>query len=90
MTASSVETTLINRTTRRMDLTEEGKFFFERAKLILEQMDELEERLISHLTLNYAALSRAGVAGLQKMLALYDLPQSASSATVVGAPNCAR
>lgn len=36
-------------------------------------------RLISHLTLNYAALSRAGVAGLQKMLALYDLPQSASS-----------
>ena len=40
-----LETTLINRTTRRMDLTEEGKFFFERAKRILEQMDELEERL---------------------------------------------
>ena len=45
---AKLETTLINRTTRRMDLTEEGKFFFERAKLILEQMDELEERLISH------------------------------------------
>ena len=45
---AKLETTLINHTTRRMDLTEEGKFFFERAKLILEQMDELEERLISH------------------------------------------
>ncbi|WP_419737499.1 LysR substrate-binding domain-containing protein [Pseudomonas sp. COR18] len=42
---AKLETTLINRTTRRMDLTEEGKFFFERAKQILEQMDELEERL---------------------------------------------
>jgi DNA-binding transcriptional LysR family regulator len=42
---SKLATTLINRTTRRMDLTEEGKFFFERAKRILEQMDELEERL---------------------------------------------
>jgi DNA-binding transcriptional LysR family regulator len=40
-----LDTTLINRTTRRMDLTEEGKFFFERAKQILEQMDDLEERL---------------------------------------------
>jgi DNA-binding transcriptional LysR family regulator len=28
-----------------MDLTEEGKFFFERAKAILEQMEALEERL---------------------------------------------
>ena len=45
---AKLDTTLINRTTRRMDLTEEGKFFFERAKLILAQMDELEERLISH------------------------------------------
>nr|WP_218170623.1 LysR family transcriptional regulator [Pseudomonas gingeri] len=42
---AKLDTTLINRTTRRMDLTEEGKFFFERAKQILEQMDELEERL---------------------------------------------
>jgi DNA-binding transcriptional LysR family regulator len=38
-------TTLINRTTRRMDLTEEGKYFFKHAKLILDQMDELEEHL---------------------------------------------
>ncbi|MNF60617.1 HTH-type transcriptional regulator DmlR [compost metagenome] len=30
-----------------MDLTEEGKYFFEQAKRILEQMDELEERLSS-------------------------------------------
>jgi type VI secretion system protein ImpG len=36
-------------------------------------------RLITHLTLNYGSLSQAGVSGLQKMLALYDLPQSASS-----------
>ncbi|WP_026145039.1 LysR family transcriptional regulator [Pseudomonas asplenii] len=42
---AKLDTTLINRTTRRMDLTEEGKFFFERAKQILEQMDDLEERL---------------------------------------------
>jgi DNA-binding transcriptional LysR family regulator len=42
---AKLDTTLINRTTRRMDLTEEGKFFFERAKQILEQMEELEERL---------------------------------------------
>ncbi|WP_426143270.1 LysR substrate-binding domain-containing protein [Pseudomonas sp. DWP3-1-2] len=42
---AKLETTLINRTTRRMDLTEEGKFFLERAKLILAQMEELEERL---------------------------------------------
>ncbi|MHC6227532.1 LysR substrate-binding domain-containing protein [Pseudomonas sp. X10] len=41
-------TTLINRTTRRMDLTEEGRFFLERAKAILEQMDDLEERLSLH------------------------------------------
>lgn len=41
-------TTLINRTTRRMDLTEEGRFFLERAKSILQQMDELEERLSHH------------------------------------------
>jgi DNA-binding transcriptional LysR family regulator len=42
---AKLETTLINRTTRRMDLTEEGKFFLERARLILAQMEELEERL---------------------------------------------
>jgi len=41
-------TTLINRTTRRMDLTEEGRFFLERAKAILEQMNALEERLFLH------------------------------------------
>lgn len=38
-------TTLVNRTTRRMDLTEEGRFFLERARQILAQMDDLEERL---------------------------------------------
>ena len=44
---AKLDTTLINRTTRRMDLTEEGKFFLERAKQILAQMEELEERLSS-------------------------------------------
>ncbi|MEX5553424.1 LysR substrate-binding domain-containing protein [Pseudomonas pergaminensis] len=44
---AKLDTTLINRTTRRMDLTEEGKYFFEQAKVILAQMDELEERLSS-------------------------------------------
>ena len=42
---AKLDTTLINRTTRRMDLTEEGKFFLERARLILAQMEDLEERL---------------------------------------------
>ncbi|MGE1153175.1 LysR substrate-binding domain-containing protein [Pseudomonas kitaguniensis] len=44
---AKLDTTLINRTTRRMDLTEEGKYFFEQAKVILAQMEDLEERLSS-------------------------------------------
>lgn len=40
-----LDTTLINRTTRRMDLTEEGRFFLDRARDILAQMEDLEERL---------------------------------------------
>ena len=44
---AKLDTTLINRTTRRMDLTEEGRYLFEQAKLILAQMVELEERLSS-------------------------------------------
>jgi DNA-binding transcriptional LysR family regulator len=44
---AKLDTTLINRTTRRMDLTEEGKFFLERARQILGQMEDLEERLSS-------------------------------------------
>lgn len=44
---AKLDTTLINRTTRRMDLTEEGKYFFEQAKLILAQLDDLHERLSS-------------------------------------------
>ncbi|MDD1968591.1 LysR substrate-binding domain-containing protein [Pseudomonas sp. NPDC090203] len=42
---AKLDTTLINRTTRRMDLTEEGKFFLERARQILGQMEDLEERM---------------------------------------------
>ena len=41
-------TTLVNRTTRRMDLTEEGRFFLEHSRAILEQMNEMEERLSMH------------------------------------------
>lgn len=44
---AKLDTTLLNRTTRRMDLTEEGRYFFEQAKHILAQMDQLEERLSS-------------------------------------------
>jgi type VI secretion system protein ImpG len=33
-------------------------------------------RLISHLALNYATLTNAGLADFQKMLSLYDLPRS--------------
>ena len=42
---AKLETTLINRTTRRMDLTEEGKYFLDQARQILGQMEQLEERL---------------------------------------------
>jgi DNA-binding transcriptional LysR family regulator len=42
---AKLDTTLINRTTRRMDLTEEGRYFFQQAQHILGQMDALEERL---------------------------------------------
>ncbi|WP_449431178.1 LysR family transcriptional regulator [Pseudomonas putida] len=38
-------TTLVNRTTRRMDLTEEGRYFLERSRRVLAQMDEMEEHL---------------------------------------------
>jgi DNA-binding transcriptional LysR family regulator len=40
-----LSTTLLNRTTRRMELTEEGRFYLESAKAILQQMEALEERL---------------------------------------------
>ena len=40
-----LETTLLNRTTRRMDLTEEGKFFLTQARDILGRMHDLEEHL---------------------------------------------
>ena len=38
-------TTLLNRTTRRMELTEEGRYFLDQARQILQQMEALEERL---------------------------------------------
>lgn len=48
---AKLDTTLINRTTRRMDLTEEGKYFFEQSKKILAQMEDLEENLsVQHQT----------------------------------------
>ncbi|MBW7981144.1 LysR family transcriptional regulator [Enterobacillus tribolii] len=40
-----LETTLLNRTTRRIDMTEEGRLFLERARSILEAMEEAEELL---------------------------------------------
>jgi type VI secretion system protein ImpG len=41
-------------------------------------------RLVSHLALNYARLTSAGVADFQKMLALYDLPRSPISQRRIG------
>lgn len=40
-----LETTLLNRTTRRIDLTEEGRIFLDRARAILEAIEEAEEQL---------------------------------------------
>ncbi|GAB7532678.1 LysR family transcriptional regulator [Pseudomonas sp. 3A(2025)] len=42
---AKLQTTLLNRTTRRMDLTEEGRFFLDHARDILERMHNLEEHL---------------------------------------------
>jgi DNA-binding transcriptional LysR family regulator len=44
-----VGTTLLNRTTRRMHLTEEGAFLFDHAREILHRMEDLEERLTCRL-----------------------------------------
>ncbi|WP_300752371.1 LysR family transcriptional regulator [Janthinobacterium sp.] len=38
-------TSLLTRTTRRMELTEEGKLFLERARTILDAMEEVEESI---------------------------------------------
>ena len=43
-----LETTLLNRTTRRIDLTEEGRIFLDRARAILEAIEEAEEQLALH------------------------------------------
>jgi type VI secretion system protein ImpG len=42
-------------------------------------------RLISHLSLNLAGLTMAGLADFQKMLALYDLPRSPVARRQIGA-----
>lgn len=42
---SRMETTLVNRTTRRMHLTEEGQFLLEHARAILAQMQTMQETL---------------------------------------------
>jgi type VI secretion system protein ImpG len=41
-------------------------------------------RLVSHLALNYARLTEAGLADFQKMLTLYDLPRSPISQRQIG------
>ncbi|MBB3226007.1 DNA-binding transcriptional LysR family regulator [Luteibacter sp. Sphag1AF] len=40
-----LETTLMRRTTRRLELTEEGVFFLERARAVLHAMDEAEQEM---------------------------------------------
>lgn len=41
----NLETTLLNRTTRRMHLTEEGRFLLEHARTIVAQMQSMQETL---------------------------------------------
>jgi len=41
----SLETTLLNRTTRRMHLTEEGRFLLEHARIIVARMQDMQETL---------------------------------------------
>ncbi len=43
-----LETTLLNRTTRRLDLTEEGRLFLQHARGILLAIDEAEELMALH------------------------------------------
>ena len=40
-------------------------------------------RLIAHLSLNYSALTQAGLAQFQKMLSLYDLPRSPATQRLI-------
>ncbi|MBV8046191.1 MAG: LysR family transcriptional regulator [Paludibacterium sp.] len=40
-----LSTTLLQRTTRRMELTEEGRFFLMQARRILESVDDVEEQM---------------------------------------------
>lgn len=40
-------------------------------------------RLIAHLSLNYSALTQAGLAPFQKMLSLYDLPRSPATQRLI-------
>jgi len=49
-----LETTLVRRTTRRLELTEEGKAFLECARVIVEKVEESEEKM---------SLRRQGPAG---------------------------
>jgi DNA-binding transcriptional LysR family regulator len=44
-----VGATLLSRTTRRMHLTDEGSFFFDEAREILQHMEDLEERVSARL-----------------------------------------
>jgi len=43
----SLETTLLNRTTRRMHLTEEGRFLLEHARIIVARMQDMQEATIA-------------------------------------------
>lgn len=42
---SKLDTTLLRRTTRRIELTEEGRFFLERARQILAAVDDAEDEM---------------------------------------------
>lgn len=44
---SKLDTTLLRRTTRRLELTEEGRFFLDRARQILAAVDDAEDEMSS-------------------------------------------
>lgn len=67
---------LVQRTTRRMSLTEQGQFYFERCRRILDDLEETEQRVRSsalHLSGNIriAAPTSFGVAHLMPVIATF-------------------
>ena len=69
-------TRLLNRTTRRVSLTETGRIYYERCKIILNDIEEIEsiageQTTNPHGTLTISAPTSFGILHLQEMIPAY-------------------